>query len=248
MSIEKFDAIYQRAAERKGGEDQLEALLSHPLSKEELAAIPNDRWLAAFSMKVFQSGISWSVVRKKWPNFEEVFFGFKIEPLLMLSDEQWETKATDERIIRHLTKVMSIPANARMIHEASIQHGSFGKMVADWPQEKITELWAYLKNMAAVWAVIQGHILYVKWVLIRLFCLTMWKHTCAIAKSSKAEKTPKNLTMQQPKRLCNGKKRAVVASPKSVKSLHLVPAIIDSNDKLISTLALITVCFFWPYL
>ncbi len=34
MSIEKFDAIYQRAAERKGGEDQLEALLSHPLSKE----------------------------------------------------------------------------------------------------------------------------------------------------------------------------------------------------------------------
>ncbi|ENJ1724058.1 TPA: DNA-3-methyladenine glycosylase I [Vibrio parahaemolyticus] len=146
MSIEKFDAIYQRAAERKGGEDQLEALLSHPLSKEELAAIPNDRWLAAFSMKVFQSGISWSVVRKKWPNFEEVFFGFKIEPLLMLSDEQWEIKATDERIIRHLTKVMSIPANARMIHEASIQHGSFGKMVADWPQEKITELWAYLKK------------------------------------------------------------------------------------------------------
>lgn len=146
MSIEKFDAIYQRAAERKGGEDQLEALLSHPLSKEELAAIPNDRWLAAFSMKVFQSGISWSVVRKKWPNFEEVFFGFKIEPLLMLSDEQWEIKATDERIIRHLTKVMSIPANARMIHEVSIQHGSFGKMVADWPQEKITELWAYLKK------------------------------------------------------------------------------------------------------
>ncbi len=36
----------------------------------------------------------------------------------MLSDEQWETKATDKRIIRHLTKVMSIPANARMIHEA----------------------------------------------------------------------------------------------------------------------------------
>ncbi len=49
----------------------------------------------------------------------------------MLSDEQWETKATDKRIIRHLTKVMSIPANARMIHEAKIEYGSFGKMVAD---------------------------------------------------------------------------------------------------------------------
>ncbi|MGY0616018.1 DNA-3-methyladenine glycosylase I [Vibrio sp. FJH11] len=146
MSIEKFDAIYQRAAERKGGADQLEALLTLPLSKEEIAAIPDDRWLAAFSMKVFQSGISWSVVRKKWPGFEEVFFGFQIEPLLMLSDEQWETKSTDERIIRHHAKVMSIPANARMIHEAKIEYGSFGKMVADWPQEKITELWAYLKK------------------------------------------------------------------------------------------------------
>ncbi|CAE6904041.1 DNA-3-methyladenine glycosylase I [Vibrio alginolyticus] len=146
MSIERFDDIYQRAAERKGGDDQLEDLLTQPLSKEELAAIPNDRWLAAFSMKVFQSGISWSVVRKKWPNFEEVFFGFKIEPLLMLSDEQWEAKTTDERIIRHHAKVMSIPANARMIHEATVEYGSFGKMVADWPQEKITELWSYLKK------------------------------------------------------------------------------------------------------
>lgn len=146
MSIERFDDIYQRAAERKGGDDQLEDLLTLPLSKEELAAIPNDRWLAAFSMKVFQSGISWSVVRKKWPNFEEIFFDFKIEPLLMLSDEQWEAKATDERIIRHHAKVMSIPANARMIHEATVEYGSFSKMVADWPQEKITELWSYLKK------------------------------------------------------------------------------------------------------
>ncbi len=131
MSIEKFDAIYQRAAERKGGEDQLEALLSHPLSKEELAAIPDDRWLYCF----FDEGIpKWDFVERgsqQVVNFEEVFFGFKIEPLLMLSDEQWETKATDKRIIRHLTKVMSIPANARMIHEAKIEYGSFGKMVAD---------------------------------------------------------------------------------------------------------------------
>ncbi|PFG56078.1 DNA-3-methyladenine glycosylase I [Vibrio sp. ES.051] len=146
MSIEKFDAIYQRAAERKGGEEQLESLLSHPLSKEDLAAIPDDRWLAAFSMKVFQSGISWRVVRNKWPNFEAVFFGFKIEPLLMLSDEQWEAKAADKRIIRHLTKVMSIPANAHMIHAATFEYGSFGKMIADWPQEQITDLWAYLKK------------------------------------------------------------------------------------------------------
>ncbi len=146
MHLEKFADIYQRAAERKGGEDQLELLLSPSLSQSEIQSIPNDRWLSAFSMKVFQSGISWKVVRNKWPNFEELFFGFKVEPLLMLSDEQWETKATDKRIIRHLTKVMSIADNARMIHEASIEHGSFGNMVANWPKESITDLWLYMKK------------------------------------------------------------------------------------------------------
>ncbi len=149
MAFEKFEDIYHRAAERKGGEDKLEALLSTPLSKEQVAEIPNDRWLSAFSMKIFQSGISWSVVRNKWPNFEEVFFGFKIEPLLMLSDEQWDNKASDKRIIRHHAKVKSILANAQMIHEASLKHGSFGNMVANWPREEITELWAYLKKFGS---------------------------------------------------------------------------------------------------
>lgn len=146
MTREKFDSIYQRAAERKGGEDKLELLLNKPLSKAELEAVAEDRWLSAFSMKVFQSGISWQVVRNKWPHFEELFFGFKIDPLLMQSDEVWEEKAKDPRIIRHLAKVMSIPRNARMIYEARIEHGSFSKMVAGWPLENITGLWEYLKK------------------------------------------------------------------------------------------------------
>lgn len=146
MNLEHFDAIYQRAIERKGGAEQLEAMLSPSLSKQQIAEIPDDRWLSAFSMKVFQSGMSWKVVRNKWPNFEELFFGFKVGPLLMLSDEQWELKSTDQRIIRHHGKVMSIAANAQMIYEASIEHGSFGNMVANWPQEDITGLWLYLKK------------------------------------------------------------------------------------------------------
>ncbi|MFM2590305.1 DNA-3-methyladenine glycosylase I [Vibrio sp. TBV020] len=146
MTLEKFDDIYHRAAERKGGEANLESLLSTPLNRKQLSEVPNDRWLSAFSMKVFQSGISWKVVRNKWPNFEEVFFGFQVGPLLMLSDEQWDNKAADTRIIRHHAKVKSIQANAQMIHEASLKHGSFGEMVANWPSEEITNLWVYLKK------------------------------------------------------------------------------------------------------
>ncbi|RLV58986.1 DNA-3-methyladenine glycosylase I [Parashewanella curva] len=146
MTQEKFDTIYQRAAERKGGESSLEARLHQPLSSEEIVKITNNQWLAHFTMKVFQCGISWQVVRNKWQGFEEVFFDFDPELLLMLSDEQWEEKARNPKIIRHLTKVMSIPANAQMLVDASYEHDSFSKMVANWPKDNVTGLWEYLKK------------------------------------------------------------------------------------------------------
>ncbi|MGV2988000.1 DNA-3-methyladenine glycosylase I [Vibrio sp. E150_011] len=147
--MEKFSSIYARAAERKGGEIALESLVNKPLSTSELLAIPDDRWLAAFTMKVFQCGISWQVVRNKWANFEDVFFQFRVDPLLMLSDEHWEQKAQDPRIIRHLMKVMSIPVNAQMIQSARFEHDSFADMVANWPSESMVELWLYLKKHGA---------------------------------------------------------------------------------------------------
>ncbi|WP_413284503.1 DNA-3-methyladenine glycosylase I [Vibrio sp. MA40-2] len=144
--MEKFASIYQRAAERKGGEPALESLLSRPLAKQQLLQITDDRWLSAFTMKVFQCGISWRVVRNKWPNFEQAFFEFHIPSLLMLSEEQWEQKAKDPKIIRHLTKVMSIATNAQMILSARYEHPSFSSMVADWPNEDMIGLWLYLKK------------------------------------------------------------------------------------------------------
>ncbi|GAD78909.1 DNA-3-methyladenine glycosylase I [Vibrio ezurae] len=146
MHLEKFSDIYHRASVRKGGDTQLELRLTHPLSSEQIKHIPDDRWLSEFSMKVFQCGISWKVVRDKWPNFEELFFEFKPELLLMLSDEHWEIKAKEPKIIRHLAKVMTIKSNAEMLMNARLEHGSFSQMVASWPAERITELWDYLKK------------------------------------------------------------------------------------------------------
>ncbi|MGR5186226.1 DNA-3-methyladenine glycosylase I [Photobacterium damselae] len=149
MVREKFNQIYDRAAERKGGTQALEKLLVVPKSQQELAIITDDRWLATFTLRIFQSGMTWQVVRNKWPNFEDVFFGFNIEKMLLVPDEMWERKATDPAIIRHLGKVMTIPANADMIHRAAVEYGSFAQMVADWPCEDIIGLWQYLKKKGA---------------------------------------------------------------------------------------------------
>ena len=62
--LESFQSIYRRACERKGGERVLEAMLQAPLSKAQIEAIPDDRFLAAMTKKVFQSGFVWRVIEQ----------------------------------------------------------------------------------------------------------------------------------------------------------------------------------------
>jgi len=145
-NLEKFQQIYQRACERKGGPQALAETLDKPIPAGELSRIGDDRFLAEFSKKVFQSGFVWRVVRNKWPDFERVFFEFNIEKILLIPDEMLEQKATDPSIIRNYTKVKTIRDNAIMIDTVAREFGSFAKFVDDWPSEDIIGLWAYLKK------------------------------------------------------------------------------------------------------
>ncbi len=149
MSLESFDALYARAVKRKKSQSILESLLDEPLHQRQIAQITDDRFLAEFTKKVFQSGFVWRVVRNKWPDFEEVFWGFDIEKMLMMPEDMLEKKASDPRIIRNYNKVKTIKANALMIHDVSEQHGSFGQFVANWPSDDIVGLWDFLKQHGA---------------------------------------------------------------------------------------------------
>lgn len=55
--LESFQSIYRRACERKGGERVLEAMLQAPLSKAQIEAIPDDRFLAAMTKKSVPVGL-----------------------------------------------------------------------------------------------------------------------------------------------------------------------------------------------
>lgn len=147
--MEKFSAIYARAVKRKGSEAMLQSLLTAPKTHRQLVNTDSSRVLAEMTKKVFQSGFVWRVVRQKWPHFEEVFWDFNIEKILMMPDEMLEKKATDPKIIRNLSKVMTIRANASMLHDIAVEYGSVGQWLADWPEEDIIGLWAYLKQHGA---------------------------------------------------------------------------------------------------
>lgn len=149
MMYEPFADIYSRAVARFQGEAELQQRLVNPLPVADLAQLTDDRWLAAFTQKIFQSGMNWQVVRNKWSNFEEAFFGFDIEKMLLMHDEMWEQKARDPSIIRHFGKVMTIRENALMIADVQASHGSFATFVAHYPSDDIVGLWRYLKQHGA---------------------------------------------------------------------------------------------------
>ena len=146
MSLESFNSIYQRAAERKGGETALRFLLGDDADDQQVKQLSDDRLLSAFTKKVFQSGFVWRVVEQKWPDFEQVFFQFDIEKILMMPEEMLEVKASDPKIIRNFNKVKTIKANAQMIFEEQQNGHSFAEFVAKWPSDNIIGLWAYLKK------------------------------------------------------------------------------------------------------
>ena len=150
--MEKLSSIYQRAADRKGGEAALKQLLAisnHYGDVGNVGALSDDRFLAAFTKKVFQSGFVWRVVEHKWPDFEEVFFNFDIQKILMMPEEMLERKAADPKIIRNFSKVKTIKENAQMIFDEQMNGHSFAEFIAQWPSEDIIGLWAYLKKHGA---------------------------------------------------------------------------------------------------
>ena len=144
--LETFDKLYSRAAKRKGGDKILALLLADLDELQDVAELTDDRILSAFTKKVFQSGFIWRVVENKWLNFEDSFFNFNLEKVLMMPEEMMERKAADPKIIRNYNKVKTIKANAQMMFEEQSNGHSFSKFLAQWPSNDIIGLWAYLKK------------------------------------------------------------------------------------------------------
>jgi 3-methyladenine DNA glycosylase Tag len=136
--------LHEYCLNRFGSSAALEARLPEPLPAEALRAISDDRYLSTISLRVFRAGLRHSLVDAKWPAFEEVFFGFDPEKVVLMGAERLENLMQDARIIRHLGKLKSVPRNAQFILDVRQEKGSFGALIADWPVNDIVGLWKYL--------------------------------------------------------------------------------------------------------
>lgn len=139
-----YQWLHAYCLNRFGSAAELEARLPVPKSADELRSISDDRYLSLLSLRVFRAGLRHSVVDGKWPAFEEVFFGFDPHKVVLMGAEHLERLMHDERLIRHLAKLRSVPRNAQFVLDVAREHGSFGAWLAAWPVDDITGLWRYL--------------------------------------------------------------------------------------------------------
>lgn len=146
--MQAYQAIFQRAAERHGGAKALETKLAEaqPKSPAEIAAIPDDRWLAEITRRVFQAGFNWSVIENKWDGFEAAFEGFDVGRWAMASDDDLDALARDTRIVRNPQKIRTVRENAVFLSDLAKEHGSAGRFFADYPATDQVGLMDVLKR------------------------------------------------------------------------------------------------------
>src|SRR5690554_5415520 len=142
--MRNYQWLEEYCLNRFGSRQALESRLPIPRDPEQLRAMPDDRYLSQIALRVFRAGLKHSVVDARWPAFEEVFFGFDPEKVVLMSAEHIERLMGDKRLIRHLAKMRSVPRNAQMVLDLSREYGSMGALIADWPTEDIVGLWRLL--------------------------------------------------------------------------------------------------------
>ncbi|UUV05144.1 DNA-3-methyladenine glycosylase I [Ruegeria sp. YS9] len=141
--MRSFEEIFDIAASRHGGVEAFEAQLTKPKSHEELAAMPEDRWLSIITKCVFQAGFNWKVIENKWEGFEAAFDGFDVGRCAFMDDEKFDSLLQDTRIVRNGTKIAAVRDNAAFLLELRDEGGA-GQVLGGWPSDDYVSLLAML--------------------------------------------------------------------------------------------------------
>lgn len=148
--METFNTIFYRAANRHGGEDAFrEKLAGHYYGTDmEQVSAPksDDRWLAEFTLRVFQSGFNWKVVENKWDGFEMAFWNFNPRKCSEIDMDDMERLTADKGIVRNPVKIKTVAPNARMVMGMSEQAGSADTFIRGWASEDYIGLLTYLQK------------------------------------------------------------------------------------------------------
>ncbi|MGD0159114.1 MAG: DNA-3-methyladenine glycosylase I [Candidatus Bathyarchaeia archaeon] len=76
---------------------------------------------------IFQAGLNWSVVEKKWLTTKKAFDNFSTEKVSVFTSSDIARLMKDEGIVRNKGKISSIIQNAKEFEKIKKEYGSFQK-------------------------------------------------------------------------------------------------------------------------
>jgi DNA-3-methyladenine glycosylase I len=79
------------------------------------------------SRVIFQAGLNWQVIDKKWPTTKKAFSDFDINDVARFTNTDVERLMRDPGIIRNKGKIKALIQNAQNFVAIEKQHGSFQK-------------------------------------------------------------------------------------------------------------------------
>ncbi len=90
----------------------------------------DDAYFESMCRIIFQAGLNWRVIDKKWPTAKRAFANFSVDKVARFDDADLERLLKDEGTVRNRGKIQAIILNARQIKEIQKQYGSFQKYLA----------------------------------------------------------------------------------------------------------------------
>src|SRR3546814_10057064 len=90
--MQDYKWLHEYCLNRFGPAAALEARLPQPRSADELRNVSDDRYLSLISLRIFRAGLKHSLVDAKWPAFEQAFFGFDPEKVVLMGGEHIEDR------------------------------------------------------------------------------------------------------------------------------------------------------------
>jgi DNA-3-methyladenine glycosylase I len=82
-------------------------------------------YFEVLTQAVFQSGMSWQVVKSKWDGFRRAFFDFDPERVARLSPDEIDELTRDASIIRNTKKILATVDNADTLLSLDREHNGF---------------------------------------------------------------------------------------------------------------------------
>ncbi len=87
---------------------------------------PNDEaYFENMTRAIFQAGLSWKMIGKKWPNFRKAFENFSIEKVAKFDESDLARLMADKGIVRNRRKIEATINNAKEFREIKKEFGSF---------------------------------------------------------------------------------------------------------------------------